>query len=180
MLVASNHLVFVSYNIANRFRLSRIRRFAPMRNFTLALSLNLLAATLASADDFGIEFKPLSKTVMAYTLVNEKGMKARIMNYGGIITELWVPDKNGKLADVVLGHDELKSYEDGHPYFGAITGRVANRIAKGKFTLDGKEYTLAVNNGPNALHGGKKGFDKVIWEAKTEINNKEPLLRLTY
>lgn len=108
---------------------------------------------------------PDSEEVDLYTLTNANGMKVKITNYGGIITEIWVPDKDGKFADVTLGHDSLKGYLDGHPYFGAITGRVANRIAKGKFTLDGKEYTLAVNNGPNHLHGGKKGFDKVVWKA---------------
>jgi aldose 1-epimerase len=101
-----------------------------------------------------------------YTLTNALGMKAKIMTYGAILTELHVPDHDGKLEDVVLGFDGVKSYLAGHPYFGATTGRVANRIAKGKFTLDGKEYTLFVNNGPNALHGGKKGFDKVVWKAE--------------
>jgi aldose 1-epimerase len=92
-------------------------------------------------------------------------MKAKVITYGAILTELHVPDKNGQFDDVVLGFDDLKGYLGAHPFFGATVGRVANRIAKGKFTLDGKEYQLAVNNGPNALHGGKKGFDKVIWKA---------------
>src|SRR5262249_52409987 len=81
-------------------------------------------------------------------------------------TELHVPDKQGKAVDVVLGFDDLKGYLGQHPYFGANVGRVANRIAKGKFTLDGKEYTLATNNGPNHLHGGKKGFDKAVWKVE--------------
>lgn len=118
-----------------------------------------------------IEKKPFGKTadgaaVDLYILSNRHGMQAKIVTYGGIITELQVPDKNGKLGDVVLGFDRLEDYLKGHPYFGAICGRVANRIAKGKFSIDGKEYTLAKNNGPNALHGGKKGFDKVIWKAE--------------
>src|SRR5262249_7422217 len=96
-----------------------------------------------------------------YTLTNASGMKAKIMTYGAILTELDVPDRDGKMADVVLGFENLKDYLAGHPYFGATVGRVANRIAKGEFTLDGKKYKLAVNNGPNSLHGGKKGFDKV-------------------
>jgi aldose 1-epimerase len=104
--------------------------------------------------------------VERYVLTNASGLEAKIVTYGGIVTELHVPDRDGKPGDVVLGFDDLKGYLDGHPYFGCITGRVANRIGKGKFTLDGKEYTLAVNNGPNALHGGKKGFDKVVWKAK--------------
>lgn len=122
---------------------------------------------------------PDGQEIDLYTLTNANGMKAKIITYGGILTELWVPDRDGKMADVVLGHDNLKSYMDGHPYFGALIGRVGNRIAKGKFTLDGKEYNLATNNGPNSLHGGKLGFDKVVWRATTgtDIN---PWLKLTY
>ena len=93
-----------------------------------------------------------------YTLTNAHGMKAKIMTYGGIVTELHVPDRDGKLGDVVLGFDSLHGYLAGHPHFGALVGRYANRIAKGKFTLDGREYTLATNNGPNSLHGGIVGF----------------------
>ncbi len=100
-----------------------------------------------------------------YVLTNGK-ITAKVMTLGGIVTELHVPDRDGKLADVVLGFDNLDSYLAGHPHFGAITGRFANRIAKGRFTLDGKEYKLAVNNGPNSLHGGLKGFDKVVWKAE--------------
>jgi aldose 1-epimerase len=117
--------------------------------------------------------------VELYTLTNVNGVAAKVITYGGIITELWVPDKEFKFADVVLGKNDLKGYAAGHPYFGAITGRVANRIAKGKFTLEGKEYTLATNNGPNHLHGGKKGFDKVVWKAAVE-NANVPVLRLSY
>jgi aldose 1-epimerase len=105
------------------------------------------------------------EAVDLYVLTNAKGMKAKVMTYGALLTELHVPDRDGKLDDVVLGFDDLKGYLGDHPYFGATIGRVGNRIAKGKFTLDGKEYTLATNNGPNALHGGKKGFDKVLWKA---------------
>jgi aldose 1-epimerase len=106
-------------------------------------------------------------TVDLYVLTNANGVKAKVMTYGGIVTELHVPDRDGKLADVVLGFDDLKSYLAGHPHFGAVAGRVANRIAKGKFTLDGKEYKLVVNNGPNSLHGGKVGFDKKVWKAES-------------
>ncbi len=118
-----------------------------------------------------IEKKDFGKTadgtpVDLYTLTNAKGMKAKIITYGATLIELDVPDRDGKLGDVVLGCDDLKAYEAGHPFFGSTVGRVANRIAKGKFTLGGKEYTLAVNNGPNSLHGGKKGFDKVVWKAE--------------
>ncbi|MBL8796716.1 MAG: galactose mutarotase [Planctomycetia bacterium] len=106
------------------------------------------------------------QTIELFTLTNANGLKAKMINYGGIITELHVPDRDGKLADVVLGFDNAKDYLAGHPFFGCITGRVANRIAKGKFTLEGKEYKLATNNGPNHLHGGVKGFDKQLWKAE--------------
>jgi aldose 1-epimerase len=105
------------------------------------------------------------KPVKLFTLTNKKGTVVKVSNYGCIITEIHTADRNGKLGDIVLGFDNLDQYKAGHPFFGAIAGRVANRIAKGKFTLDGKDYTLAVNNGPNALHGGKKGFDKQVWDA---------------
>ena len=113
--------------------------------------------------------------VHAYTLVNKNGLKAKIITYGAILTELHVPDRDGKLGDVVLGHDKLEDYLDGHPYFGATTGRVANRIAKAKFTLDGKEYSLAVNNGPNHLHGGnEKAISKQVWKAKLSKSELGP------
>jgi aldose 1-epimerase len=120
------------------------------------------------------------KEVLLFTLTNANGMKAKIITYGGIITELHVPDREGKLGDVVLGFDDLKSYLAGHPHFGAITGRVANRIAKGTFTLDGKEYQLAKNNGPNTLHGGLKGFDKKVWGATSFMGEHGVGVRLTY
>jgi len=128
--------------------------------------------------DFGKT--PDGTAVDMYVLTSAAGMQAKIITYGGIITELLVPDRAGKWGDVVLGFDDLKGYLAGHPYFGAIVGRVANRIAKGKFTLDGKEYTLAINNGPNALHGGKKGFDKVVWQAKPAETADGVSLTLTY
>ncbi len=103
------------------------------------------------------------KDVEAYLLTNANGLKAKLITYGAILTELWVPDRTGKLADIVLGFDNVKQYETDSPYFGATTGRVANRIAKGKFTLNGKEYTLATNNAPNHLHGGKIGLNKRVW-----------------
>jgi aldose 1-epimerase len=118
--------------------------------------------------------------VVLYTLKNKNGMIAKIMNYGGIVTELHVPDRNGKIGNVVLGFDNFKQYEEGHPYFGAIIGRYGNRIAKGRFVLDGKEYKLAINNGPNALHGGLKGFDKVIWKVDPKETDNGPSLVLSY
>jgi aldose 1-epimerase len=101
-----------------------------------------------------------------FTLTNANGLIAKVTNYGAIITELHVPDRQGKLGDVVLGFDHLAPYLHRHPYFGATVGRVANRIAKAQFTLDGQTCKLAANNGPNHLHGGLKGFDKVMWKAQ--------------
>jgi aldose 1-epimerase len=131
-----------------------------------------LSSPLPAADVQKKEFgkMPDGTAIDVYTLTNSKGMTAKVITYGGLLTELHVPDKNGKTVDVVLGFDDLKGYLGEHPYFGANVGRVANRIAKGKFTLDGKEYTLATNNGPNHLHGGKKGFDKVVWKAAIPSN----------
>ncbi len=123
---------------------------------------------------------PDGTVIDAYTLTNAKGMKAKVITYGAILTELDVPDKSGKMGDVVLGFDNLKGYLDGHPYFGATVGRVANRIAKGKFTLDGKEYKVAVNNGPNHLHGGLKGLDKVVWKAQITQTSDVAAVKFTY
>ncbi|MGB8959239.1 MAG: aldose epimerase family protein [Candidatus Aminicenantales bacterium] len=103
--------------------------------------------------------------VEIFTLTNASGLEARIMTYGAILVSLKVPDRNGVLADVNLGFDSLAGYLGTHPYFGAVIGRYANRIAKARFTLDGAEYRLAPNNNGNTLHGGKKGFDKVVWKA---------------
>lgn len=101
-----------------------------------------------------------------YILKNGNGMTAAITNYGGRIVSLLVPDKNGKMTDVVVGFDSVEDYVNStEPYFGATIGRVGNRIARGKFTLDGKQYTLFANNGPNTLHGGKKGYQAVVWDA---------------
>ena len=108
-----------------------------------------------------------------YTLTNDKGAEVKIMNYGGVITSLKVPDKEGNVEDVVLGFESLEGYlQEGVPYFGALIGRYGNRIAKGEFSLDGKTYQLAKNDGPNHLHGGLKGFDKVLWEAE-EVQTEE-------
>ncbi len=128
---------------------------------------------------------PFGKTpdgtpVEIYTLRNSKGMEARIMTYGGIVQSLKVPDKNGKFDDIVLGYDNLDGYLKASPYFGALIGRYGNRIAGGKFTLEGKTYTLATNNGPNSLHGGIKGFDKVVWQARSWVTTDGPALELTY
>jgi aldose 1-epimerase len=121
-----------------------------------------------------------STEVFLYTLVNDNGMTAKITNYGGIVTSIMAPGRDGTMADVVLGFDSLRPYLDGHPYFGCIVGRYGNRIANGKFTLDGKEYTLAQNNGINHLHGGIRGFDKVVWKAKERLSADSASLLLQY
>jgi aldose 1-epimerase len=120
------------------------------------------------------------KEVSLYTLTNANGMVVKISNYGGTVTTILAPDKNGKFENVVLGFDSLKTYQKGCPFFGALIGRYGNRICKGKFTLDGKEYTLATNDGPNHLHGGKKGFDKVVWDAIENSGKDSVGLTLTY
>ena len=114
-----------------------------------------------------------------YTLTNHSGMQVGITNYGGRVTTILVPDRHGKMDDVVLGFDNLDGYLGNDPFFGALVGRYGNRIGKARFKLDGKEYKLAVNNGPNSLHGGVKGFDKVFWTAR-EYSKNPPAIELTY
>jgi aldose 1-epimerase len=101
-----------------------------------------------------------------YSLENANGLKVNVITYGAMLTAIETPDRDGKLANITLHRDSLKDYVAGHPYFGCVVGRYANRIAKGRFTLEGAEYELAVNNGPNHLHGGLKGFDKQVWNAE--------------
>jgi aldose 1-epimerase len=120
------------------------------------------------------------EAVDLYTLTNKHGMVAKVATYGATLTELWVPDKAGQKADVVLGFDNIRDYQDKSPFFGATAGRIANRIAKGKFSIDGKEYQVAVNNPPNHLHGGPKGFDKQIWRAEPSDSGKGASVRFTY
>ncbi len=119
-----------------------------------------------------------NKAVTRYTLKNANGVEVSIINYGGIITSLKTPDKQGQFADIVLGYDSLSSYLKSSPFFGALIGRYGNRIAKGKFTLDGTTYKLATNNDENHLHGGTKGFDKVFWNI--EVLPDSSSLKLTY
>jgi len=133
----------------------------------------------------GIQKEAWGKTkegtpVDRYVLTNRNGFVAKITTYGAILTELDVPDRAGKMEDVVLGFDDLQGYLAGHPYFGATVGRYANRIAKGKFSLDGKTYTLAVNNPPNSLHGGNVGFDKRVWKAEPQSSPDGPSVRFSY
>ncbi|HVU07758.1 MAG TPA: aldose epimerase family protein [Verrucomicrobiae bacterium] len=120
------------------------------------------------------------QAVDIFTLRNQAGMEARIMAYGGIVVSLTAPDRNGKFADVVLGYDHFDAYLKNMPYFGALVGRYANRIGGGQFTLGGKTYSLPKNNGQNCLHGGLKGFDKVVWQAKATETANSAALELAY
>jgi len=138
------------------------------------VTLTMPAATLQKSD-FGKT--PDGAAVAIYTLKNSKGMEAKIITWGGAIVSLKTPDRTGAMGDIVLGYDTLADYVAGKSYFGALIGRYGNRIAKGKFTLEGKSYSVPVNNGDNALHGGIRGFDKRVWTAR-ELPGGD--LELTY
>jgi len=164
-----------------------------VRHFALLLSLTCLLNTACSVEDatqsetktekevavqeFGKS--PQGEAVQIHTLTNPQGMEARISNYGGIVVSLKTPDRNGAFADVVLGHDSVEGYAKS-PYFGAIIGRYGNRIGNAQFTLQGNTYPLAKNNGPNHLHGGIKGFDKVVWTAEPVNSPEGQGLSLSY
>jgi len=120
------------------------------------------------------------KAADLYVLTNKNGMEVSITNYGGIVTSIKVPDRSGKMADVVLGYDALDGYVADKVYFGALVGRYCNRIGHAEFSIDGTKYTLAKNNGDNTLHGGIKGFNKALWDAKDVSKRDEPALELTY
>ncbi len=149
-----------------------------LAGWSLCLMTSLAAADVSGPTDFGKTAEGMP--VEVYTLKNANGVVAKLMTLGATLTELHAPDKKGKLADVVLGFDDVAGYQsERNQYFGCTTGRVANRIAKGKFTLDGKDYQLAVNNDVNHLHGGaKRSLDKVIWKA--EALKDKSAVRFTY
>jgi aldose 1-epimerase len=123
---------------------------------------------------------PDGQDVHVYTLTNKNGMKARVLDYGGMITQLWAPDRKGKFQDIILGYDNMAGVLTDKYYFGVVVGRYANRIAGGVFSLDTKQYKLARNDGNNHLHGGIKGFDKVVYQAETIARETVPSLKLTY
>jgi aldose 1-epimerase len=154
--------------------------------FVVSLTFSMLTEYVSIAESTtGVQKTAYGKmpdgvSVEAYTLTNPKGLKAEIITYGATLARLSVPDRKGKLADIVLGCNSLEEYLQQTNYFGCIVGRVGNRIAAGKFTLDGKDYTLATNNGPNHLHGGIKGFDKRVWNAEPVENPKGQAVRFTY
>jgi aldose 1-epimerase len=118
--------------------------------------------------------------IESYTIYNSQGASAKLITYGATVAELHVPDKNGKMGDVVLGFDNIEGYLGQHPHFGGAIGRYGNRIAKGKFTLDGKEYQLAINNPPNSLHGGPTGFDRRVWKGEPLEVKDGAAVRFTY
>jgi aldose 1-epimerase len=145
-------------------------------------SMNRQASTTAAATVSRSSYGrlPDGRAVDLFTLTNAHGVEVRAMTYGAIITVLRTPDRTGHLEDVVLGFDSLPGYLGNSPYFGAIVGRYANRIARGQFTLDGATYRLALNNGPNSLHGGRRGFDKVLWMGESFQAGDTVGLRLRY
>jgi aldose 1-epimerase len=160
-------------------------RCSTMVFWSVLLTLSFISCTGKKPENPTMEKQlfgtaPDGRKVYIYTLKNSRGMEARITNFGGIVLSLLVPDRHGRLDDVVLGYDSLPPYFVNKPYFGALIGRYGNRIGKGKFTLDGTEYTLAMNNGPNHLHGGVKGFDKVVWEVKEPQSDPGRSLVLSY
>jgi len=150
------------------------------------LMMTVLLVGCVSTSKSGVQMvtkRPFGKTpdgkqVDLYTLKNDNGMTVSVMTYGAAVVNLIVKDRDGNFSDVALGYDSLDGYLKKSPYFGAIVGRYGNRIKDGKFTLDGKVYTLARNNGPNSLHGGLKGFDKVVWDA--DIVDDGKAVRFTY
>ena len=152
---------------------------------TAAKVLAVLAIVMTlSMTAFSVDKKPFGKAdgkdIFLYTLKNSHGMEVEISTYGGVVHALKAPDRDGKMADVVLGFDNVEDYEKQGPYFGALIGRYGNRIANGTFTLDGQTYHVPQNDGTNALHGGKKGFDKRVWDAKESSDASGQHLHLHY
>lgn len=162
----------------NRFALTALLLVLPGH----AMSQQSTASSLSvSRAPFGTLPPPDGRAVELFTLTNAHGIEVRAMTYGAIITGILTPDRRGRRDDIVLGFDSLAGYlGGGSPYFGAIVGRYANRIAGGHFTLDGTTYTLARNNGPNSLHGGQRGFDKVLWSAEPVRSDSAVGVRFRY
>src|SRR5216683_2355490 len=148
-----------------------MKRWTTLTILTGALLMTILSPAGAKSQPGSSTKKSFGKTpdgqpVDLYVLTNKSGAEVSITNYGGAVVSLKVPDRNGKLADVVLGYDSVDGYVNDKSHFGGIIGRYGNRIAHAQFALDGKTYTLAKNNGENSLHGGVKGFDKAVWTAR--------------
>jgi aldose 1-epimerase len=155
----------------------------PKLNSSLVAGLFACAASVAFAQTSGVTSAPFGQTgdgrpIELYTLTNQHGMKVAIATYGATVINLIVPDRNGKLDDVALGFDTIQPYFTQSPFFGSTIGRYANRIAKGRFELDGQTYQIPINNPPNALHGGPVGFDKLVWKARV-ISSSPASIELT-
>src|SRR5712672_2063916 len=162
-----------------------MKRCTALIIFSGALLMSTLAPTNATPENGSTTKKPFGKTpdgqaVDLYVLTNKTGAEVVITNYGGAVVSLKVPDRNGKMADIVLGYDSVDGNVNDKSYFGAIVGRYGNRIAHAQFVLDGKTYTLAKNNGDNSLHGGIKGFNKALWKAKILSKEGGQYLELSY
>ena len=170
-----------------------IFRFMPSLGFlaiTMTTAMTLMPGMLRAGNENSGRGDSVKKTgfgklsdgtaIEQYTLQNKKGAIAKVITYGATLTELWIPDKFGKNSDIVLGFDNLAGYTGDQPYFGGIVGRYANRIAKGTFVLDGKRYSLFINNGPNSLHGGKAGFNRKVWKAEPVGLAHGAAIKLTY
>jgi aldose 1-epimerase len=167
-----------------------LRRIAMKTHAEIILLVVSMAIALAWSGDLGaatagMKKAPFGKTpdgmeITLYTLTNKNGVEVAIANFGGAVVSLKVPDREGKVADVVLGYDSLEGYLANPAHFGALIGRYGNRIAHGKFTLDGNTYTLAKNNGENSLHGGTIGFDRRVWTARDISTPEAPALELKY
>jgi len=136
----------------------------------ILLKLNKKSPKIATVSKSTFGKTASGKEIDLYTCVNINGLVLKMMTFGAIVVSLEIPDRDGKLSNVNLGFESLDSYLAGHPYFGATIGRFCNRISKGKFSLNGKQYTLATNDGSNHLHGGEKGFDKVVWDARSFVD----------
>jgi aldose 1-epimerase len=165
LLAGAASILFVSCN-------------SKTENTTMSDTTSVATKAKISTEPFGK--LPDGTAVSLFTLTNAKGMTMKVMNYGGVITSLTAPDKNGNLEDVVLGYDSLSGYLKSSPYFGALIGRYGNRIGKGKFSLDGKDYQLPQNNNGNTLHGGPNGFDKRFWNIEEYAVTNGAALKLTY
>lgn len=162
-------------NGINRGGATRFATIATMIGATASL-VGCHGSRMMNEQEFGVVD---GNRAQIYTLTNDSGAFVKITNYGATVTELHVPDRNGSLGDVVLGFDTVEEYPEKSQYFGCTAGRCANRIAGGKFEIDGTSYQLAINNGPNHLHGGVRGFDKVLWDARPGAGDDASII-LTY
>jgi aldose 1-epimerase len=151
-----------------------------LAGLALAVAMGLNGAVHAAVETGVFGKMPDGTEVKSFTLVNDKGMRAVLIEYGATLVSLDVPDRMGIAGDVVLGFNSLEEYREKSPYFGAICGRVANRIARGQFELDGRKYSLAINNEPNSLHGGEVGFDKVVWRGTPRETPEGQAVVFTY